>query len=101
MTHASGKSRGYVFRFACNKRLRRAITSWAANSRRDSSWAKQVYAQARARGCDLPHATRILARAWVRVLWRCWRDGTPYEEARHGAAKPFLDALGEVKPGKG
>jgi len=92
VTHASGKSRGVVFRYACNKRLRRAITTWASNSRHSSPWAASVYARARARGCDHPHATRILARAWVRVLWRCWRDGTPYEAARHGAAKPFLEA---------
>jgi len=92
VTHASGKSRGVVFRYACNKRLRLAITTWAGNSRFDSPWAKHIYARARARGCDHPHAVRILARAWVRVLWRCWRDGTPYEAALHGAAKPFLEA---------
>lgn len=92
VTHASGKSRGVVFRYACNKRLRRAITTWADNSRHSSPWAKAVYARARARGCDHPHATRILARAWVRVLWRCWRDGKPYDAALHGAARPFIEA---------
>lgn len=101
VTHASGKSRGVVFRYACNKRLRRAITTWADNTRHTSPWAGHVYADARARGCDHPHAVRILARAWVRVLWRCWRAGTPYEAARHGAAKHFLDAAGAVKPGEG
>ena len=92
VTHASGKRRGVVFRHACNKRFRRALTTWASNSRFESPWALSVYAQARARGCDHPHAVRILARAWVRVLWRCWQDGTPYDAALHGAAKPFLDA---------
>lgn len=92
VTHASGKSRGVVFRYACNKRLRRAITTWADNSRHASPWAKSVYARARARGCDHPHAVRILARAWVRVLWRCWHDGTPYDAALHCAARPFLEA---------
>ena len=93
VTHASGKSRSVVFRYACNKRLRVAITTWANNSRHASPWAKHVYTQARARGCDHPHAVRILSRAWVRVLWRCWRDGKPYDEALHGAAKPFLEAV--------
>lgn len=92
VTHASGKSRGVTFRYACNKRLRLAITTWAGNSRFESPWAKHVYAKARARGCDHPHAVRILARAWVRVLWRCWRNGTPYEAALHSAARPFLEA---------
>lgn len=101
VTHASGKSRGVVFRYACNKRLRSAITTWADNSRHTSPWAKHVYADARARGCDHPHATRILARAWVRVLWRCWQNGTPYDPALHGAARPFLQADGASKPAKG
>lgn len=92
VTHASGKSRGVVFRYACNKRLRRAITIWADNSRHACPWARHVYADARARGCDHPHATRVLARAWVRVLWRCWRDGKHYEPALHGAAKTLVAA---------
>lgn len=93
VTHASGKSRGVSFRYACNKRLRLAITSWAGNSRFQSSWARNIYANARARGCHHPHAVRILARAWVRVLWRCWRNSTPYNPAHHGAAKPFLEVV--------
>jgi len=92
VTHASGKSRGVTFRFACNKRLRRAITSWANNSRHRCPWAHHVYAQARQRGCDHPHATRILARAWIRVLWRCWQNQTLYDPARHGAANTFLQS---------
>ena len=92
VTYASGKRRGVGFRWAANKRLRNAITTWANNSRRESPWAQDIYLRARKRGCDHPHATRILARAWVRVLWRCWRDGTPYDAARHGAAHAFSQA---------
>ncbi len=87
VTYSSGKSRGVRFRYACNKRLRTAITIWADNSRHASPWAKQVYERARARGCRHQHATRILARAWLRVLWRCWTDGVPYDPDQHGAAK--------------
>ena len=92
VTHESGKHRAVVVRFACNKRLRRAITSWADNSRHSSPWAASVYAKARAKGFRHPHAIRVLARAWIRVLWRCWRDGTPYDAALHGAAKSLLEA---------
>ena len=92
VTHESGKSRGVCFRYACNKRLRQALTCFADNSRHDSAWAFQVYAKARARGCDHPHAIRILARAWVRVLWRCWQVGSTYDPARHRAALPFLQS---------
>lgn len=86
VTYTSGKHRGVVFRFACNKRLRKALTGFADNSRHASPWARHVYLEARARGCDHPHAVRILARAWVRVLWKAWSDGLPYDPAKHGAA---------------
>jgi transposase len=92
VTYQSGKSRAVVFRWACNHRLRRAITTWAGNSRHASAWAAQVYAAARARGCDHPHAVRILARAWVRVLWKCWCQHTPYDPKKHRSAAPLLNA---------
>ena len=68
VTHASGKSRGVVFRWACNHRLRKAIACFADNSRHSSPWAAAKYRAARQRGCDHPHAIRVLGRAWVRVL---------------------------------
>ncbi len=37
VTYASGKSRGVGFRWACNKRLRRALTCFADNSRHASA----------------------------------------------------------------
>jgi len=86
VTRESGKHRSVTFRWACNKRLRQALICWADNSRRASPWAERVYSSARARGCDHPHAVRILARAWVRVLWRCWQDSQPYRLEQHRAA---------------
>lgn len=92
VTYESGKSRGVSFRWACNKRLRAAICMWADNSRRSSAWANDIYARARARGCDHPHAVRILARAWVRVLWRTWTSRVCYDLAQHRAAKNLAAA---------
>lgn len=86
VTHASGKSRGVVFRWACNHRLRAAVTCFADNSRHASPWAADVYKRARARGCDHPHAVRILARAWIRILWRAWVDRVAYDQNLHRAA---------------
>jgi transposase len=86
VTRASGKHHTVGFRWACNKRLRQALTTFADNSRHASPWAAAVYAAARRRGCDHPHAIRILARAWVRVLWRCWQDRRPYDVTLHRAA---------------
>jgi transposase len=90
VTYQSGKSRGVGWRWACNKRLRAALTCMADNSRHHSPWAADVYRRARARGCDHPHAIRILARAWARVLWRAWTNRQPYHPDKHAAAKPFL-----------
>jgi transposase len=86
VTRESGKHRAVSFRWACNKRLRSALTCWADNSRHASPWAARVYQAARARGCDHPHAVRILARVWLRVLWRCWQDATSYSLPKHRAA---------------
>lgn len=86
VTHASGQHHAVVFRWACNKRLRRALTTFADNSRHASRWASSVYQRARARGCRHQHAVRILARAWARILWRCWHDRAPYDVSRHRAA---------------
>jgi transposase len=86
VTHASGKTRSVVFRWACNKQLRAAITCFAGNSRHDCAWAAAIYNNARRRGCDHPHAVRVLARAWVRVLWRAWQDHKPYDPQKHAGA---------------
>ena len=90
VTYQSGKSRGVGWRWACNKCLRAAITCFADNSRHQSPWAADIYKRARARGCDHPHAVRILGRAWTRVLWRAWIDREAYDPAKHAGARPFL-----------
>jgi transposase len=92
VTKHSGKHHAVHFRWACNKRFRNAMTTFADNSRHASPWAAKVYADARDRGCDHPHAVRVLARAWTRVIYRCWIDATPYDANRHrNAARLLLD----------
>ena len=86
VTKKSGKHGSVQFRWACNKRFRRAMCTFVDNSRHASPWAAHVYAQALARGCDHPHAVRVLARAWIRVIWRCWQDRVPYDPGKHGGA---------------
>jgi transposase len=94
VTYQSGKTRSVAFRWACNHRLRQAITCLADNSRHANEWARSVYTEARQRGHDHPHAIRILARAWLRVLWRAWIDRTPYDPALHNAAQRLVPAGG-------
>ena len=83
----SGKSKVASFRRACDKRLRRAFATLAESTRHHNRWAKDIYQRARARGCDHAHAIRILGRAWVRVIFRMWQEGQPYDPARHGGLR--------------
>jgi transposase len=94
VTYESGKHRSVVFRFACNHRLRRALTCFADNSRHGNPWAAHVYHRARSRGCDHAHAIRILARAWTRVLWRAWSNRVVYQPHLHRSATSFNVATG-------
>jgi transposase len=94
VTYQSGKSKAVGFRWACNHRLRAALTCMADNSRHANAWAAHLYDNARARGCDHPHAIRILARAWLRVIWRAWQDRQPYDAQRHTSAMLHLAAIG-------
>lgn len=90
----SGKRKVASFRRACDKRLRRAFATLAESTRHHNRWAKDIYLRARARGCDHAHAIRILGRAWVRVIWRMWQDGMPYDPERHGGLRRFQSAEG-------
>jgi len=86
VTRASGKARSVGFRWACDKKLRNALIDFADDSRHASPWAARVYTDAISRGKRHPHAVRILARAWVRVIWRMWQDREPYDVTKHGGA---------------
>lgn len=91
-TRRSGKLHAVTFRYACDKKLRDAIINFADDSRHASPWAADIYTRAKARGCRHPHAVRILARAWVRIIWRCWQDGTAYDPNSHGGHQRLLMA---------
>jgi transposase len=82
-TRQSGQHRAVTFRYACDKKLRDAVIDFAAGSRFANDWAADIYDRAVARGKRHPHATRILARSWIQVIWRCWQDRVPYDPERH------------------
>ena len=67
------------------RQLRDAVCDFANGSRHANPWAADVYERARARKHDHPHAVRILARAWLSVIWHCWQTNTSYDPAKHGA----------------
>ena len=74
--------------------LRHALIDWAQDTPRANAWANDTYRRARERGCRHPHAARILARSWTRVLWRCWHDHVPYDPAQHGGLNHLETSAG-------
>ena len=90
-TRQSGKVKHIGFRWAADKQLREAVTDFAGDSRHASPWAADLYNRAVARGHDHPHAVRILARAWLYVIWHCWQDGIAYDPAKHRALQTLLN----------
>jgi transposase len=91
VTKRRGQQRAVCFRHATNAKARKALTLYADNSRHASPWAERIYRDARARGCRHPHAVRILARAWLRVIWACWHADIPYDPARRRGRDPHLE----------
>jgi transposase len=91
-TRQSGKLRIVGFRWSCDKQLRDAVTDFAADTRLVNAWAADLYDRARDRGHDHPHAVRILARAWLHVIWHCWQNGIGYDPAQHRALQRVLSS---------
>ncbi|WP_433529743.1 IS110 family transposase [Micromonospora sp. CA-263727] len=90
-TRQSGKVTIVAFRWAIDKQLRDAVCDFAGDSRHANPWAADLYRQARAKGHDHPHAVRILARAWLGIIRKCWTTNTPYDPALHGALQRLLN----------
>jgi len=90
-TRQSGKIEVVSFRWGADKQLRDAICDFAADSRHANPWAADLYQRARNRGHDHPHAVRILARAWVDIIWACWTTHAPYDPDKHRALQRILN----------
>jgi transposase len=90
-TRQSGKVKAVTFRWGANMELRDALCDFAGDSRHSNPWAADLYAKARARNCDHPHAVRILARAWATIIWRCWQNHTAYNPTEHGGLQRILN----------
>src|SRR6202165_4161685 len=83
---SSGKQCWVHWRWACPKFLRQTFHEWGALSIGSSAWAKAYYTQQRAKGKSRNTAVRALAFKWIRILYRCWKDHTPYQEELYGQA---------------
>src|SRR5919198_1588275 len=81
VTERSGKTAWVHWRLQCPKFLRQTFVEWAAESIRHSFWAQVYYQQQRNKGKAHQAAVRALAFKWIRILYRCWQDRTPYDES--------------------
>jgi transposase len=83
ITRSSGRSHRVQRRYACNKFLRQTFHEFADQARKWSSWSKAYYRSLKARGYRHHAAVRSLAFKWIRILFRCWKDGEIYDEDRY------------------
>jgi transposase len=79
----SGKSAVVQMRWACPKFLRQTFHEFARLSIGQSVWARAFYQQQRNRGQSRHQAIRALAYRWIRILYACWKNRTPYDEAKY------------------
>jgi hypothetical protein len=79
----SGKCVQVRFRRQCSKFERQTFHEFASHSINNSSWAKEFYMDRRRRGAGHNAAVRALAYKWIRIIFRCWKSGVPYDEERY------------------
>ena len=83
VTIRSGQSCYVHWRWAVSTFLRQTFHEFAHHSVLHTPWARAFYHAQRARGKSHHVAVRALAFKWIRILWRCWHDRTPYDDARY------------------
>lgn len=67
--------------------LRQSFHEYAKESVLHCRWAAAYYLQQREqRGAPHNTAVRALAFKWQRVIFRCWKNSTPYSDAQYEAA---------------
>jgi len=87
VTESSGKTHWVHWRMACPKFVRQTFHEFANASRKKSLWARAYYERRRKGGASHHAAVRALAYKWIRILYRCWKTRTPYNESL------YLEAL--------
>jgi transposase len=89
---SSGQQEWVHWRWACPKFLRQTFHEWAGHSVGFSEWARTYYNGQRDSKKEHHAAVRALAFKWIRILFRCWQNRTPYDEAI------YLNALRRRQP---
>jgi len=80
VTEKSGRTEWVHFRWACPKFLRQTFHEFASHSIRSSQWARAFYDSQIDKEKSHQAAVRALAYRWIRIIFRCWKNGTHYDE---------------------
>jgi transposase len=80
VTERSGQKSWVHWRWQCSTFVRQTFVEWAAKTIHSSFWAGEYYKQQRQKGATHQMAVRALAFKWIRILYRCWKSQTPYNE---------------------
>ena len=83
VTEKSGNRKWVHWRWSAPRFLRQSLVEWANQSIYHSTWAAAYYNQQKTRGKRHQAIIRSLAFKWIRILWKCWVDNVPYDEARY------------------
>ena len=59
------------------------FVEWAGLTVRYSEWARVYYQNMRKKNKQHAIIIRALAFKWIRILWKCWQQRVPYDEARY------------------
>lgn len=86
VTERSGNKQWVHWRWSCPTFLRQTFVEWVASSIPHSFWARAFYERHKSKGASHNATIRALAFKWIRILFRCWLDRTPYDESRYLSA---------------
>jgi transposase len=81
VTEKSGRQRWVHWRWNAPVFARQTLMEWSGLSVQACPWAKAYYLQQKQRQKGHSAILRSLAFKWLRILWRCWSDGKPYDDA--------------------
>jgi hypothetical protein len=81
VVNRSGNTTFVQRRLACPHFVRQSFHEFARSSILQSRWARAYYDQQRQRGNKFHEAVRALAYKWIRIIYQCWRQRAPYNEA--------------------
>ena len=83
VTERSGQRQWVHRRWQCSKFTLQSFHEFAQHSMGWSAWAKAYYQFYKSKGKKHNTIVRSLAFKWIRILFACWKEHRPYDEAKY------------------